>query len=203
MDGSLSTLKLSLYGNLLIDCSSFVALFWTFSIFPMSYFLYGHHTVAAHPSCDLTYDEVKGAKETAVKWEYKLNKASHKVVIIDLERQLQRIVVYFECSNENIRTLTTRQCTFLLTCFTDLQRQRIEQLRQEFSDEQKTLINEFETERALITEQNEREMRELQDIIYAMDQNFEEQDAEAKAEFQSQRDELKNKVQVSVIHLWV
>lgn len=75
----------------------------------------------------------------------------------------------------------------------DVQRQRIEQLRREFCDEQATLINEFETERTLICEQHQREMRELQDIIYAMDQNFAEQDAEAKAEFQSQRDELKNK----------
>jgi hypothetical protein len=84
--------------------------------------------------------------------------------------------------------------THLFHCFTDVQRQRIEQLRREFCEEQAALKNEFETERALILEQHQREMRELQDIIYAMDQNFAEQDAEAKAEFQSQRDELKNKV---------
>jgi len=75
----------------------------------------------------------------------------------------------------------------------DVQRQRIEQLRREFCEEQKTLVNEFETEREMICEQHQREMHELQDIIYAMDQNFSEQDAEAKAEFQSMRDELKNK----------
>jgi len=75
-----------------------------------------------------------------------------------------------------------------------VQRQRIDQLRREFCEEQKTLIAEFQTEREMICEQHQREMHELQDIIYAMDQNFTEQDAEAKAEFQSQRDELKNKV---------
>ena len=85
------------------------------------------------------------------------------------------------------------QCIRILL-LTDLQRQRIEQLRSEFCQEQTLLIEEFETERALIVEQHQQEMRELQDIIYAMDQNFAEQDAEAKAEFQSQRDELKNKV---------
>ena len=80
----------------------------------------------------------------------------------------------------------------------DVQRQRIEQLRREFCEEQKTLVNEFETEREMICEQHQREMHELQDIIYAMDQNFTEQDAEAKAEFQSMRDELKNKVSCKV-----
>ena len=76
----------------------------------------------------------------------------------------------------------------------DLQRQRIEQLRQEFCEEQTTLVNEFETERSLICAQHNREINELQDIMYAMDQCFEDRDADARAEFQSQRDELKNKV---------
>ena len=76
----------------------------------------------------------------------------------------------------------------------DLQRQRIEQLRQEFCDEQRTLVNEFETERSLICAQHNLEINELEDIMYAMDQCFEDRDAEARTEFQSQRDELKNKV---------
>ena len=91
----------------------------------------------------------------------------------------------------------------LLYLLKDLQRQRIEQLRREFCQEQTLLISEFETERALICEQHQREMRELQDIIYAMDQNFSEQDAEATAEFQSQRDELKNKVGIVFTYYWM
>jgi len=76
----------------------------------------------------------------------------------------------------------------------DLQRQRIEQLRLEFCEEQTMLVNEFEMERALICAQHNREVNELQDIMYAMDQCFEDREAEARAEFQSQRDEVKNKV---------
>ena len=83
----------------------------------------------------------------------------------------------------------------------DLQRQRIDQLRLEFCDEQRTLVNEFETERALICAQHNCEVHELQDIMYAMDQCFEDRDAEARAEFQSQRDELKNKVRTFVVFL--
>jgi len=77
-----------------------------------------------------------------------------------------------------------------------LQRQRIEQLQLEFCEEQNTLVNEFETERSLICAQHQCEVHELQDIMYAMDQCFEDRDAEARAEFQSQRDELKNKVRM-------
>jgi len=58
-------------------------------------------------------------------------------------------------------------------------------------------VNEFETERALICAQHNREVHELQDIMYAMDQCFEDRDADARTEFQSQRDELKNKVRTA------
>ena len=76
----------------------------------------------------------------------------------------------------------------------DLQRQRIEHLRLEYCEEQRTLVSEFETERALICAQHQCEVRELQDVMYAMQQCFDDRDAEARAEFQSQRDEIKNKV---------
>ena len=55
---------------------------------------------------------------------------------------------------------------------------------------------EFDSERKRMTEQHQREITELQDIIYAMEQNFKDQEDEAKAEFQSMRDEIKNKVQI-------
>jgi len=35
--------------------------------------------------------------------------------------------------------------------------------------------------------------------MYAMDQSFEDRDMEARAEFQSQRDELKNKVRTVIM----
>jgi len=44
-------------------------------------------------------------------------------------------------------------------------------------------------------------MHELQDIMYAMDQSYEDRDADARIEFQSQRDELKNKVTTSMPRL--
>lgn len=79
----------------------------------------------------------------------------------------------------------------------DLQRERLSQLELEFENEQDVLIVEFDTEREMLVKQNQKELTELQDIIFAMEQNFAERENEAKNEFQSIRDELKNKVRAS------
>ena len=76
----------------------------------------------------------------------------------------------------------------------DLQKQRLSQLELEFDTEQDVLIVEFDTEREMLVRQNQKELTELQDIIFAMEQEFAERENEAKNEFQSIRDELKNKV---------
>jgi len=98
-------------------------------------------------------------------------------------------ILTFWDHDQNVHTILTHAVLVV-----DLQRQRIDQLRLEFCEEQSTLVNEFETERALICAQHNLEVQELQDIMYAMDQSFDDRDAEAHAEFQSQRDEVKNKV---------
>lgn len=46
----------------------------------------------------------------------------------------------------------------------------------------------------MMIEQHQKEMSELNDIMFAMDQNNNERENEAKTEFQSTRDELKNRV---------
>merc|ERR1712076_118322 len=75
----------------------------------------------------------------------------------------------------------------------DLQRQRLGQLSTELHDEQSTLITEFDSEREMVAEQHTCEMTELQDILFAMEQNFNERETDANSEFQSMRDEIKNK----------
>ena len=47
---------------------------------------------------------------------------------------------------------------------------------------------------AMMCEQHQKEMSELTDIMFAMEQNTNEREGEAKTEFQSMRDEIKNKV---------
>lgn len=75
----------------------------------------------------------------------------------------------------------------------DLQRQRTEKLSVEYESELEVLKQEFDTERALIIDKQQTEMQDLTDIMFAMDQNCNERENEAKSDFQSMRDEIKNK----------
>lgn len=43
-------------------------------------------------------------------------------------------------------------------------------------------------------DQHSRETNEISDILFAMDQNFQEREREAKSDFQSLVDEIRNKV---------
>ncbi|XP_056654313.1 dynein regulatory complex subunit 2 [Monodelphis domestica] len=74
-----------------------------------------------------------------------------------------------------------------------LQRSRLTYLEECYNEELDALNKEFENERKMIIEQHEREMRYLQDVFLAMEQNFTETEYEAKLEFQSMWDDLKNK----------
>jgi len=75
----------------------------------------------------------------------------------------------------------------------DFQKNRLERADTENEEELDLLKEEFDTERALISNQHKRETDEVMDIIFAMEQEFEEAEAEAKSEFTSLRDEIKNK----------
>lgn len=46
----------------------------------------------------------------------------------------------------------------------------------------------------MMIEKHLEEMNDLADIMFAMDQNFQDRENEAKSEYQSNRDEIKNKV---------
>ena len=48
----------------------------------------------------------------------------------------------------------------------------------------------------MLMEQHNKEMNDIADILFAMEQNYHERENDAKAEFQSMRDEIKNKVGV-------
>lgn len=75
----------------------------------------------------------------------------------------------------------------------DLQKARLEALTREYSVELEIICEEFDLERAMLIEQHNLEMNDIADILFAMDQNFQERENEAKSEFQSMRDEIKNK----------
>ena len=84
--------------------------------------------------------------------------------------------------------------TCSLLSLPDLQKQRLQTLEQEYSEELEIIREEFDTERAMLMEQHNKEMNDIADILFAMEQNYQERENDAKAEFQSMRDEIKNKV---------
>ncbi|KAJ6658053.1 hypothetical protein lerEdw1_001529 [Lerista edwardsae] len=76
----------------------------------------------------------------------------------------------------------------------ELQQCRLGYLGEDYKTELEALQKEFETERKMIIENHEQEIRYLQDVLLAMDQNFNDSDYEARLDFQSTRDDVKNKV---------
>ncbi|KAK3591488.1 hypothetical protein CHS0354_031595 [Potamilus streckersoni] len=75
----------------------------------------------------------------------------------------------------------------------DLHQQRLTTLQTEYHEELEIIKEEFDTERTMMIEQHNQEMNDIADILFAMDQNYQEKENEAKSEFQSMRDEIKNK----------
>ncbi|OWF42683.1 coiled-coil domain-containing protein 65-like [Mizuhopecten yessoensis] len=75
----------------------------------------------------------------------------------------------------------------------DLQKERLETLHREYDEELAIVREEFDTERAIMVDQHNVENNDIADILFAMEQNFNEKEAEAKAEFHSLRDEIRNK----------
>uniref|UniRef100_A0A8C5XZ25 Dynein regulatory complex subunit 2 n=1 Tax=Microcebus murinus TaxID=30608 RepID=A0A8C5XZ25_MICMU len=74
-----------------------------------------------------------------------------------------------------------------------LQRRRLNLLEESYNTELEALTKEFETERKTIIDQHEKEIRYLQDVFMAMEQNCIDSEYESKLEFQSMWDDLKNK----------
>ncbi|KAJ7387898.1 Dynein regulatory complex subunit 2 [Desmophyllum pertusum] len=75
----------------------------------------------------------------------------------------------------------------------DLQQRRLHEAQDEYDQEQEILKEEFDTERMKIVSQQRREMHDIQDIMFAMEEEWNELENDAKQDFQSLRDEIKNK----------
>lgn len=75
----------------------------------------------------------------------------------------------------------------------DIQEERLDKLQRDYEEELAIVQEEFDTERGLMIEQHNVEMNDIADIMFAMDQNFQERENEARAEFESLCDEIKNK----------
>jgi hypothetical protein len=76
----------------------------------------------------------------------------------------------------------------------DLQSEQLFTARNKYEQEIDIIKNEFDKERDFIDDRQDHEMNELTTIIYGMEKIFLDQENEALTEFQSLKDEIKNKV---------
>jgi len=73
------------------------------------------------------------------------------------------------------------------------QSKRVQVLEEEYRKELEGLRAEFDKERQQLISRHKHEMKDLGDVMYAMELRHTERETEAKHEFQSLMDELKNK----------
>lgn len=94
---------------------------------------------------------------------------------------------------EEQKAMAFRRHIQIVDYLTDLLNKMMDVLHRMFLEEQSTLIEEFDSEKTMLIRKHEEDVTRLQDIMYAMDQNFMEKEMEMKADFQSTRDEIKNR----------
>uniref|UniRef100_A0A8C8REU1 Dynein regulatory complex subunit 2 n=1 Tax=Pelusios castaneus TaxID=367368 RepID=A0A8C8REU1_9SAUR len=120
-----------------------------------------------------------------------------------LSQTFERVV---DCKDSVIRSLardlseaeaqyTHALCSHLhnIDQLLQLQRCRLKYLDEDYNAELGALRKEFETERRMIIEHHDKESRYLRDVLLALEQNFNESEYEAKLDFQSTREDVKNK----------
>ncbi|EDV20189.1 Coiled-coil domain-containing protein 65 [Trichoplax sp. H2] len=74
-----------------------------------------------------------------------------------------------------------------------LQHSRLTSVKSEYDKQLEILKQEFDSERSSMINQNKKECDELTDIMFAMEQEFNERESDVRHEFQSVRDEIKNR----------
>lgn len=104
-----------------------------------------------------------------------------KSLVKDLDEAEEQYQTAFKSHIQNLKKLL------------DFQGERLLVADDEYNQELEALQDEFDVERSEIIQKHKKEMDELMDIIFAMEQEFEEMEAEARQDFHSLRDEIKNK----------
>ncbi|XP_069086598.1 dynein regulatory complex subunit 2 [Pleurodeles waltl] len=141
-----------------------------------------------------------------VQWRNVLREAKAKELRKDIEILSQTFERVVDCKDSVIKSLAKdlheaeeqyahalRSHLQNIDNLIHLQRERLQTLEDEYKEELEAMQNEFETERKMLIAQREKEELYLQDVLLAMDHNFSENENEAKHDFQSTSDDIKNK----------
>ncbi|XP_067385855.1 dynein regulatory complex subunit 2 [Emydura macquarii macquarii] len=141
-----------------------------------------------------------------LQWRTVLREVKARELRKDIEILSQTFERVVDCKDSVIRSLardlseaeaqyTHALCSHLhnIDQLLQLQRCRLKYLDEDYNAELEALKKEFETERRMIIEHHDNESRYLRDVLLALEQNFSESEYEAKLDFQSTRDDVKNK----------
>ncbi|XP_014675937.1 PREDICTED: coiled-coil domain-containing protein 65-like isoform X2 [Priapulus caudatus] len=96
-----------------------------------------------------------------------------------------------ESEEQHCMALRTHLCS--LDKLIALHEERMQSQEENMNSSQAGVVQEFDTERTAMIAEHQKETSELLDIMFAMEQRYLEQENESKTEFQSMRDEIKNK----------
>jgi len=89
--------------------------------------------------------------------------------------------------------VSIRRHFYTVDTLIDHHKRRLNGLYEEYDTELSTIKEEFDLERNLTMSLHKDEIKHLQDVLFAMEQNQLEKETEARQEFQSTRDDIKNK----------
>ncbi|XP_064899807.1 dynein regulatory complex subunit 2 [Columba livia] len=141
-----------------------------------------------------------------VQWQAILREAKAKELRQDVEILSQTFARVMDCKDSAIESLVTdleeaeeqharalRSHLHNVDRLLQLQSCRLACLEEGYSAQLSALQSEFEAERTAILEQHKRESCYLRDLALTMEQNYSESDHEATLNFQSARDDIKNK----------
>ncbi|XP_065432707.1 dynein regulatory complex subunit 2-like isoform X2 [Chrysemys picta bellii] len=141
-----------------------------------------------------------------LQWRTVLREVKARELRKDIEILSQTFERVVDCKDSVIRSLardlseaeaqyTHALCSHLhnIDQLLQLQRCRLRYLDEDYNTEREALKKEFETERGMIIEHHDKESRYLRDVLLALEQSFSESEYEAKLDFQSTRDDVKNK----------
>ncbi|XP_065714920.2 dynein regulatory complex subunit 2 isoform X2 [Patagioenas fasciata] len=141
-----------------------------------------------------------------VQWQAILREAKAKELRQDVEILSQTFARVMDCKDSAIESLVTdleeaeeqharalRSHLHNIDRLLQLQSCRLACLEEGYSAQLSALQSEFEAERTAILEQHKRESCYLRDMALTLEQNYSESDHEATLNFQSARDDIKNK----------
>jgi HD-GYP domain-containing protein (c-di-GMP phosphodiesterase class II) len=135
---------------------------------------------------------MREAKASELKRDAQAMAEAHRRLVDHKDTTLRKVTRNLDDAEEQHR-MALRSHSTLVDRLMDLQRERVRSLEQEFGSSLQRMQREFDQEREQIKSSHERQKEELERLMSAMSDAFNEQLSNARSEFESTREEIKNR----------